>query len=264
MGRFERCRKLGGLQWSHEVSRNHFLPYHSRALLRCFFLMWVRLRSWMMIWKILYHFTLTRSNAYQFTSVSLVASVLDSAGLLLVIDKFPANWPRLKFYPVTDWDPNSKRATRVHFRGEIQCATSREFTEYKCEVPANMRVGDRPMLLSARLELVCRMMCFVLLQVAVKQGQELVVGFCSEDCTEFRSASCEFSRHSLAENPSHFPEGPAGAPTRTSTLTRRRGRPGGWARRLPSRHRLRGQAPVPSPLSVCPCARSGRFLPEGA
>jgi hypothetical protein len=46
----------------------------------------------------------------------------------------------LIYNELADWDANSKRATKIHFRGEVQCVTSRDFSEFKCEIPPNLRV----------------------------------------------------------------------------------------------------------------------------
>eukprot|EP00292_Cryptomonas_paramecium_P022214 CAMPEP_0113724368 /NCGR_PEP_ID=MMETSP0038_2-20120614/39034_1 /TAXON_ID=2898 /ORGANISM="Cryptomonas paramecium" /LENGTH=166 /DNA_ID=CAMNT_0000654249 /DNA_START=104 /DNA_END=600 /DNA_ORIENTATION=+ /assembly_acc=CAM_ASM_000170 len=78
-------------------------------------------------------------------------------------------WRRACGASTPEWDPNSKRATKILFQGEPQCATSSEFMEYTYDIPLSLRAPLTPEV-------------------------QLMVGFCSEYCTEYRSASCELGQ----------------------------------------------------------------------
>ena len=132
------------------------------------------------------HLRITRGQSLGFRGI--IAGILSVQTIALVVRSL--NFSNI----TTEWDSNSKRATKITFRGEVQCVTSREFSEYKCEVPPNMRVREISLIeYTCTLKVSNRNRREVIVQVPLKQGQELIVGFCSEDCTEHRSASCKLN-----------------------------------------------------------------------
>ena len=129
-------RESGRMQRRYQMSWNYFFSCLHGILLHSFIFMSVSRYAVVAL-------SLTRPNQSIFESH--VANALDFAESLqaefLVVIYWSSLLPIDILLLTTDWDPNSKRATKVHYRGEIQCATSPEFTEFKCEVPPNLQVG---------------------------------------------------------------------------------------------------------------------------